>query len=456
MSRVLIQIVALALGSALLMAQSPAPEPEPEPAPASAPEPVSAEAPQAGQPDPEQAPASQDAPAAEDATLSDEELEALERALVQDAAASPQAAQAAPAASPQAAPSAFGATATRVFQSMNPDISVITDVAAAYFSDSPLQVGAHDPNKTGFTLQQLELHIESNVDPFFRMEANIVFALFGVEVEEVYATTLALPHNLQVRAGQFLTRFGRLNPTHPHSWHFLDQPLVNGKLFGGEGSRGLGVEGSWLLPTPWFAELVASVNNADGACCARSFYGAQDLGVEGPADLLYTTALKQFFELGERWMMLVGVSGQFGPNPSGQGNRTEIYGADVFVRYRPRGQANRSWLELQAEVMLRRRQVPGDVLQDAGLYSQLVWQIDQQWGAGLRYEWVDGLPDDPLDPEWSSARQRVALQGTFFPSHFSRLRGQLMLDAPGWRPTPFWGAMLGLEVLIGAHGAHQL
>ena len=59
-------------------------------------------------------------------------------------------------------------------------------------------------------------------------------AEFGVEVEEAYLTTLALPANLQVRASQFLTRFGRLNSTHPHAWDFTDQPLVNGRFFGGE------------------------------------------------------------------------------------------------------------------------------------------------------------------------------------------------------------------------------
>lgn len=394
----------------------------------------------------------EEAPAAAEDELSPEELKALEAALAQDAdAAAAAQADAGTSAPNMAAPS----QAARIFQSMNPDISVIMDVAGAYFSDEPLQVGAHDPNKTGFTLQQLELHIGSSVDPFFRMDANIVFALFGVEVEEIFATTTALPGNLQLRAGQFLTRFGRLNSTHPHSWSFLDQPLVNGKFFGGEGSRGLGLEASWLTPLPWYVELVGSVNNADGACCARSFYGGQDLGVDGPSDLLYTLALKQFFELGQRWMLLVGLSGQLGPNPSGKDNRTEIYGADVYLRYRPGGANNRSFFEWQTELMHRRRQQPGALLVDSGLYSQIVWQVDQQWGFGLRYELVEGVDDDPLDPDWSQARQRVALQGSFYPSHFSRVRGQLMWDQPRWRAESFWGAMLGLEILVGAHGAHN-
>ena len=34
------------------------------------------------------------------------------------------------------------------------------------------------------------------------------------------------PANLQLKGGQFFTEFGRQNPQHPHSWAFVDQPLV--------------------------------------------------------------------------------------------------------------------------------------------------------------------------------------------------------------------------------------
>lgn len=157
-----------------------------------------------------------------------------------------------------------------------------------------------------------------------------------------------------------MTKFGRLNNTHPHSWSFLDQPLVNGKFFGGESSRGLGGELSWLSPLPWFVELIGSATMAAGECCARSFYGGQDPGVEGIDDLLYTTALKQFFPLGSEVSLLWGLSGQFGPNPTGLGNRTEIYGTDIFLRWRPVDSMNRMAVSLQAELMLRRRQIPRD------------------------------------------------------------------------------------------------
>jgi len=372
-----------------------------------------------------------------EASLSAEELAAINASLVADAPV--EAAAAAP--------------ATGGLSSANPDISLILDVAGAYFSDTPQMAGGHDPNHTGVTLQQLEMHIASSVDPFFKFDANIVFAQFGVEVEEAYFTTLALPASLQVRGGQFLTPFGRINPTHPHSWSFLNQPLVNGKFFGSEGSRGLGAEVSWLSPLPWYAEVVGSATEGVGECCARSFFGADDLGIETPSDLLYTTALKQYFPLSDDFSVMWGLSAQFGPNPTGKDNRSEIYGTDLYLRYRPVDATDMESLSLQVEAMARKRQIPNDVLTDAGGYADLVWRMSKTWEVGTRAEYVTGTENDYLDPTWTTARTRGSLQASLYPSHFSRIRLQGLADHPSDQDW-YWGVMLGFEVLVGAHGAH--
>lgn len=343
----------------------------------------------------------------------------------------------------------------RAFQDMNPDLSFIADVALAVFSDDqPLMAGGHDPSKTGFTLQQLELAVSAAVDPYFRFDANLVFSQFGVEIEEVYATTLALPWNLQVRAGQFLTRFGRINATHPHSWAFSDQVLVLGKLFGGEGNRGLGAELSVLLPLPWWVELSASMTDASGESTARSFLGGSGLSVKGLGDFQYTLAAKQFFPLGENWSLMWGLSAALGPNPTGRGNRSEIYGTDLYLKYRPITHGSYTIVSLDAEWLLRRRQVPLGVQQDHGLYATLFWRFAGRWAAAARYEYVSGLEGDTLDPEWTGLRQRASANLTFWPTEFSRLRLQYNYDRPSWR-AGYHGAMLTLEFAVGAHGAHK-
>jgi hypothetical protein len=404
--------------------------------------------PVAAQPVAAQPAAAQSAPAAPDPAAA--EAAALEAALAADAADA--ASTAAPPAPQTPAPLA----------TTNPAISLILDAAAAWFDAPPAQTGAHDPQATGFTLQQLEMHIASNVDPYFRLEANLVFAEFGVEVEEAYGTTLALPAGLQLRAGQFLTRFGRHNNTHPHAWHFADQPLINGKFFGAEGSRGLGLEASWLTPLPWFVEVITSATHATGQCCARSFYGAESLPIETPAHLLYTTALKQFFAIDPALSLTWGLSAQFGPNATGAHNRTEIYGTDLSLRLRPPQDPDRQSLTLHLEALYRTREVPFARLADHGGHAQLIWSLNPALATGLRYDYASGLRyddasgrgDDPLDPDWQTGRHRISAQVTATPSHFTRIRLQGNHDRGGPLARPVNAIIVALELLIGAHGAH--
>jgi hypothetical protein len=387
--------------------------------------------------------------AQEQPALTPEEQAEIERALAADAKPQPP--------PPPPAPGGGG-----VLQSLNPDLSFIADVAFAWFSeDEPLQTGGHDPAANGFTLQQLELALGKAVDPYFRLDGNLVFSQFGVEIEEIYATTLALPANLQLRVGQFLTSFGRINATHPHAWDFVDQPFPLGRVFGGEGNRGLGVELSWLTPLPWYVEISGSVTDASGEATARSFFGGGESEVETPLDLQATLVVEQFFPFSDDLSLLAGLSAATGPNATGHRNRTDVYGIDLYLKYRPISRAaSTTVVTLQSELLYRRRQVPGDLLQDLGAYTQLAWRFSRRWTAAARWEWgaaatgQDGeVADDPLDPEWSQARHRLTTAVTFFPTEFSRVRLQGSADLPGWR-DPIYAVMTAFEFSIGAHGAH--
>jgi outer membrane receptor protein involved in Fe transport len=332
----------------------------------------------------------------------------------------------------------------------NPDLALIVDLVGAYHTEDPLPSGVHDPGSNGFHFQHLELAAGGAADPYFRFDAYLMFGPSSVEVEEAFATTLALPANLQLRAGQFLTRFGRINATHPHAWNFVDVPLAVGRFLGPHGSRGLGVEGSWLAPLPWFAELSVSAHGP--AASGHGHEGEESdheaHALEDPGDLVYVAALKQFFSLHDDWGLLLGVSTEQGPEDD-HGQRSSIYGADLHLRYRPVADTDRSALALQVEGLVR----DTEEHRGYGGYAQLVWSVDPEWETGVRYDWVSGGGDEPLAPEHAGERHRAAAQLTYHPSHFSRLRLQVNRDAPEGRPT-FWAALLQLEVAIGAHGAH--
>jgi hypothetical protein len=396
---------------------------------------------------------------AADAEMSAEELAEIEAALGKDKAGT-----GTPAEAPPASGTSTGTQLIRVGTSNNQwlDLSFILDAAlAAFTSKEPLQTGSHDPNTNGFNLQQLELSIRSVVDPYFRFDSNIVFALAGVELEEAYVTTLDLPANLQVRAGKFFTRFGRINPTHPHSWDFADQPFALGRVFGGEGNQGLGLEVSWLTPLPWYVEVLGSATDAIGQATARSFLGGGGGRVVTPLDFQFTGAVKQFFELSDDLSLMWGLSSAAGPNPTGYRNYTNVFGTDVYLKYRPTTVASNTIVSLQAELLYRRRQVPGDLLSDYNGYAQVLWRFTQRLAVAARYEFgtaargQDGrLANDPLDPDWTRMRQRISANLTFWPTEFSRLRLQAATDRANWRDERDYSAFLTFEAVVGAHGAH--
>ena len=397
----------------------------------------------------ERAKTKDDVPADDSAALSAEEEKALLEALAQDGAErEPQAQKSA------SSEGSAGNAIVAAIQSMNPDMALTADFALAWFSeDVNYQSGAHDPTATGFQLQQLEMTLGASVDHIFRLDVNLVFGVSGVELEEAYATTLGLPGNLQVRAGQFLTRFGRINPTHPHSWDFVDQPFAIGKFFGAEGNRGLGLEISWLAPLPWYLEIVGSAQMATSNASNRSYLGSEGK-TEGAQDFLYSLAIKQFFPLGEQVGMYWGLSAQTAPNATGKDNRSNIFGTDLHVKYSPEGHPDMS-LVLQAEALFRLRQVPGDVLFDGVGYAQIVWQITREWATGVRGEYGSGVDGDYLDPFWDDDRWRATVQVSWFPSHFSRLRAQASVDFPKWEKDPIYALFLALELTAGTHPAHN-
>jgi hypothetical protein len=369
-------------------------------------------------------------------------------------------------AEPSASSAPIGGTGA--VQSLNPDLSFIADVAAGWFSHRPpVQTGEHDPHGNGFSLQQLELAASSAVDPYFRFDSFIVFKVprpggvdGGVEIEEVYATTTSLPANLQLRVGQFLTRFGRFNATHPHTWDFVDQPLVIGRLFSPDGNRGLGAELSYLAPLPWYLEGLLSVTH-DSA-----------MEVSHPGNLQFTGAVKQFFPLSDDWSLMWGLSAAGGSDPSVPSDpeaRAKVAGSDVYLKYRPLGEGRHTIVSLQTEWFYRQRDVGGETLHDTGGFAALFWRFAQRWATAARWELAtptrDGAGaiatpscplDDPgcIDAAFAGNVQRVSANVTFWPTEFSRLRLQGATTLPGAGAVAQLSLLTAFEFAVGAHGAH--
>ena len=404
------------------------------------------------------------------------------------------------------------------------DISLVATFAAGTSTandiDGVLELGAHDPNQRGFTVQGVEANFAGTVDPYFRGNANVLFQVDSsgeslVELEEAWLETISLPANLQIRAGQILTDFGRLNPTHPHSWGFVDTPLVLGRYMGPDGLRNPGARISWLAPTPFYSELFFTVQNSQGET-AYSFrnddltgnfllpYGYRNpdnnRGVQHVQDLLLTPRYTASFDLSDTQVLLAGASAAFGPNASGDSGvsdtMSQIYGLDLTWKWKPANQhGGFPFVSFQTEAMLRRYEAgafnwdengngsvdPGELMNtqtglpavlrdetllDYGFYSQLLYGFRKGWVAGMRVDYVSsekaGYEELPLsfngelvgrDPQ-RAQRWRLSPNMTWYPSEFSKLRLQYNMDDRLGIGVDH-SIWLQFEFLLGAHAAHK-
>ena len=376
---------------------------------------------------------------------------------------------------PAAAPRASGGYMNIGFVSLlDAGWSSVKDVEA-------LQPGDHDPKVRGFTLPNTELTFDGAVDPYFKGFANIVYKIgadgeTGVELEEAYLLTTSLPHNLQLKAGQFVTEFGRQNAQHPHSWAFVDQPLVLNRMFGPDGLRGQGLRLSWLLPTSFYTEAMVTIANSSGETMSSfrseesgNIHGGRidDREVEGFGDLMIAPRISTSFDLTETQTLLLGASAAFGPNNSGPSARSEIYGVDAYWKWKPTAaQAGFPFLSLQAEALTRRYEaaeriasssvdeiLPSEDLRDWGSYAQALWGIKPRIVAGLRGDWTRGNAGSFIS-DIRQNRFRLSPNFTWYPTEFSKFRVQYNYDdRKGFdKAHSLW---FQFEFLLGAHAAHK-
>jgi hypothetical protein len=339
-----------------------------------------------------------------------------------------------------------------------------------------IQGGGHDPLRSGFTLQQLELALHGDLTEDMHAAAFLVQGEEELEVEEAYLE--ATSHDsMRLRAGYLYTPFGIHNQRHPHAWQWIDQPVINTRLLGGEGSRGAGARLDFALGHYWDSRFTLALQQADDDTLVSfrgrgHVHGGEDHGHghgEGEESLVdhleetyggLTVGNRPYIESGglvygarlsHTWSegcdtrIQAGLSALYGPNASGPDSDTLLLGVDFSLRWQPcAGQ----WPFVLWETEVMRREydaaavfnadepdelidLPAATLTDSGWYTQVLYGFEPQWAAGVRYESadgsgesVDGSAADPLRDDrtrlsplltWQSAdhRTRVRFQYNF-------------------------------------------
>jgi hypothetical protein len=366
-----------------------------------------------------------------------------------------------------------------------------------------LQGGGHDPKRRGFTFQNAELSMGGAVDPFFTAEMHLIAfrnepdGTTNIELEEAYARSTSLPAGLELKFGQYLTEFGRFNPTHPHAWQFIDQPIILTRVFGGDGLRSPGARMLWSLPTDWLSEVLVGIQDANGETLP-SYLSSSGVGAVGgrPFHARGTRSLSDML-VNARWVNSIdlddgiikaGISALTGANAAGDDTRTTVWGADVAYRWHPAG-GERGWpfVLVETEYIERAYQagaadlvdsgagVVGQagraILRDRGVVGQVLWGFEPGWTAGVRGERCTGSgPDlvvvangaggtvgvvgDRRGDSLRDDRTRLAALLSWQPSEFTHFRLQYDQDHAQHLERVEHSIWLGAEFLIGTHPPH--
>jgi hypothetical protein len=384
----------------------------------------------------------------------------LQRAIQQDAAAAP---------APTPAPASAQESVRKPGSSLlNPALSVILDGTFGYYGWSRtdfqalgLPIAGDDPSATreGFGVQEVELAASAAIDPYLEGAVFLTIPnLEGIEVEEGYLVTTALPANLQFKAGTFRSQVGRNNTQHLHLQNFTRRPLMTALLFGADGFRGPGAQASVLLPLPWFATVYAeafSLGTPEDPALVSTFGGGDR---RTPRNLTYAAVLEQYWDLNENTSLLLGLNAATGkvfdcvglalcdpavvPAP-----RSLLYGGDLYFKWKPANVAQTYASFQWTTEFFARRIDDGRPTEGAG-YSEPVVQIARRWYLGARFD-VTGLPSSTNLPR----RYGYAGSLTFAPSEFSRFR-LFAQELTGSGMNASTVGFVQAEFSMGAHGAH--
>jgi len=292
----------------------------------------------------------------------------------------------------------------------------------------------------GFNFNYAELSLFSTVGPYF--DATAIFHLRPeeFEIEEAYITSRSLPYGLRAKLGRFRSEFGRINSMHQHAWEFTQNPLVFEALLGNEGMKDAGVQLQWVLPTEDTYFMVG----------LEALQGNNDVSFgEVEKNNLYIGYLKSSFDLSDDTTLLAGASLLHGKNDLGK--TTNLYATDLTLRTAFDSYSSFMW---QSEFLYRDKSVVDAQEEQAGYYTQLIYQYNQNWSTGVRYDSLyKNLKNAPDDLEKYSAMVE------YKPFEFTKFRLQYVYDK-----SKFYGTdnqrkntseiLLGFTIEAGAHGSH--
>ncbi len=326
--------------------------------------------------------------------------------------------------------------------------------AISFVVDTELSTGNLDPGYN-FSLQTGELFISAPIDPFVRGYAAINGTSDeGFNIEEAALVTTALPWNLTVKGGRFMSDVGRMPHWHDEQLPFTNRPESIERMFGGE-TISEGGEVTWLAPIDHYVSVTAGLYNTIGAentdqLNSNGFDGARSFN-----ELTWLVHPSTYFDLSDTLNLEVGGT-WFGVE---QNSARNLLGFDVTLRHQPGTSgfyqglvAGTEWywnnelfsgvdqgVDLNGEPILGSQRYKRN-----GGYGYVEAFLGRRYSLGLRGDYAENLAGP-------AERQRtLSAFATWMPSEFQRLRlqGDLISQdqdagGDGYQITLQWTGFLG-------------
>lgn len=319
------------------------------------------------------------------------------------------------------------------------------------------------PGEPGFGLGESELNLSANVDDKFTASITLAFGE-ETEVEEAYLQSIALPHGLGVKFGQFFSNLGYLNSHHAHSDDFSFRPLAQ-QAFLGPNFGDAGVQVTWLAPSSLFWE--SGVELYRGASFPAG--GSAD---DGKGIWTAFTHIGGDVGTSQSWRSGISYMAAKVDNREDESSGNSFTGdsnlwiADFIWKWAPNGNSRTTNAKISAEYFYRSEK--GEfTLNDSsnlstsshqsGWYLQAVYQFIPQWRFGMRYEQLDAenpgelFSGTQLDDQ-SHRPTQTSLMLDWSNSEFSRIRLQYSRDKSSPVSADLW--VLQYVAAFGAHSAH--
>jgi len=344
------------------------------------------------------------------------------------------------------------------------------------------------PGERGFSLDETELSISGNIDPYWSGYFTAGVSDGEIDIEEAWIQNSGYFPGVIAKAGRFFSGIGYINEQHPHAWDFVDAPLVQQAFYGGNlGDDGLQLR--YVAPTPLFLEFGVEVGsgtnfpgserNQNGANAGAAFaHLGGDVGFSNSyrigASYRQTEAAEREYD--DEDSTGVEVENVFSDLKS------KTWGVDFVWKWAPNGDPSTRNFKFQAEYFNRTEDGQlGYDLDDAtetfaqegayssdqsGWYAQAVYQFIPRWRVGVRYDLLDSgtieyepvtdgsISRDDLQLLREHKPERTTVMIDFASSEFARFRLQYAQDKARFDETDDQ-IVFQYIVSLGAHGAHR-